>query len=184
MKTKIVTPFFKNLSPIAALTLGVLTLFVTAEISYYSKLILDGVLDIHIGPTTAVQAAELTLINSLGIIFGVGGLALFFDRHFSAFKLIGTLFIARLPFFICALAAFMVEPNFNTVFANPQTILDMPGLIAFGIISIVMLIIYFRLTYLALRESTSIAHNRLVLVTIIGLLTAEVISKFLIFYIY
>lgn len=186
MKTnKNLSLFFNPFTRIAgwqAFAIGLVVMLATSLVSYFSHVVLDGVVDVHFsGEKMSLAAAFLNPFVSHTIFVLVAWLiALCFTRGFRFIDLLGTLTFARIPMFLVALLGLFVEvPCLQELLANPMTIFNHAGFLAMLIVSALIGVWVVVLFVNALKVSCDLRGGKLAAVVVVSLLVTEILAKLL-----
>lgn len=187
MKNRILSFFINPFTRIAgwqALSWGIVILLLTAYMGFKSGVYFDGVLDFHYIDNVLLWKSIIILIaDILAITCTLGISALIIGKKFRWIDLLGTLTLSRFPFMILAFVAlFSTAPNLKSILENPTSIFQSISFVILLILSFPVLIWFVVLTLNAYKVSCDIKGNKATISFIISLLTAEIISKIIFFY--
>jgi hypothetical protein len=187
MKKLLFNPFEK-IAGKEALYIGIAIAVIAAVIASLTSTRFDGVIDLHFVfgdvPLTTAITDQLINLGSLFISFYL--MAIAFDaRHTRPIDLIGTLAMARAPFLLAPLVNITgIMSNFSRQFENPSaqqlaeiTPNDLLPLLPMLLVIIVLSIWMIALSFNAWKVSTNLKGTKLIVSFIIGLITAEILSK-------
>jgi hypothetical protein len=187
---------FTRIAGYKSLLLGLATMLITSIIAFYSHTRFDGALDSHGGGDYAPY--YLYLIDALNAWLSV--VVVFYPVSLIVTKfrsrlvdVAGTLLLARIPFIFDALGSFYLSKSGVNKFLEAlvqktkieYTISTLDWMLFIGTIIFLILCAVWNiaLTYNAFKINTNLKGAKSVWVFIIGLLIAEVISKFVFYYI-
>ena len=190
MKTKeilkliFVNPFEK-IAGWQALGLGLIVAILAALIGSYCGGIFNGALDYHTTgnpyPWWKALAMLAISIASIIIMFLLAGII--FSKNFRVIDVVGTVTLAKAPFFFIALTEFLSKP---VIMNDIQAIINNPGVLYTSftfwinlLLATLIAIWFIALLYNAFKVSLNIRKHR-VMVFVIALILAEVLSKVLI----
>lgn len=172
---------FVRIAGLQSLVIGLVMMVVTSVIAYYANIVFDGVLDIHITAQSVTwgQAFLYPFISVAVLILISMILAVMAKSHFRVIDLVGTILMTRIPFIIGACCGFFVQlPDVNTMVENPASILQ-TSIILTGICTVFVIIWHVVLYVNAMRVSCNMSGKTLSIVTIIGIVVSEILSKFI-----
>lgn len=172
LKTLLLNPF-KKIAGTQALVLGAAVMVAAAVVAYFSQCHFDGVLDAHVGHAAPLYVYLIETFVSWAVPVLCFGLAakLFSTSHVRWIDLAGTIALARYPFLLIAVAAFMVPDIAPASIQISGSLLIASMLMLAGVIWFVMLL------YHAVMVSCNFKGPRGVTIFIITLVVAEVVSK-------
>lgn len=188
METWIFNPF-KQIAGAKALLLGISGILLAGILCYMSGTHFDGVLDIHFSDSGNIYwflAEGFIDLACIVAVFSLLGL-LIAGLRFRFIDLLGTLSIARLPYFIVPLFAMLFSPQKITDYilytllnrGTPVTIgtWDIMSFIIIMLITLLVMIWSVALMYNAFRICMNIKGPKIVLSFIGGLILAEIFAK-------
>ncbi len=176
---------FSRLAGWQAFVIGLVFFAITTVVGRYANLAFDGAIDAHGAETafTMIEAFVMAGISLLSVVVIMYLLAFTLTRKFRFVDILGTMTLARFPFFIMAIIALFTEfPELDEIMSNPLSVLSNVSFIVFSISSIFLAIWVIVLMYNALKVSTGARGGKLTFVFIVGVILAEIISKVLIYY--
>ncbi len=177
---------FTKIAGYQAFVIGFVIAILAAIIGKFGNLFFDGAIDAHGGATqfTMLEAVLMVIIDIAIVTFVMYLLSLTVTRNFRFADILGTMTLARFPFFLLSiLALFTTFPEVENMLVNPLVILSYPSFILFMFVSIFIAVWVIILMFNALKVSTGLKRSSLVTIFIVGIIIAELISKILIYYI-
>ena len=193
MKILLFKPFEKY-SEKTLLLVGIFFTLLGSFFAYVFNIRFDGVIDVHIVPTSLPYQALLdNLVNIFCLVLFLYISSKYINKKTRLIDIINTALVARAPFYL------MPFFNINGViqkasddviqFANPELISQISSsnlciLIVFGIIAILFLVWYISLLFNGIKVASNAKGKTPIILFIISLLLAEILSKFLIFQLY
>lgn len=182
---QITTLIFNPFTRIAgweALALGLFFVSVSALLGTYSRIVTDGVMDIHLVNSLELSRSFIiTSISLLSLIVCMTLVAYLISGNFRIIDVAGTLTLSKAPVLIAVIAGFFTHvPDQKTIISNPTVVFQSTSFIVVSMIIIPIAIWMIALTFNALKESTGTKGNKLIIGFIVGLVVAEIISKVLI----
>lgn len=182
MKTiKLLLNPFVKIAGWQSFVIGFIVMAITSIIAYYANIVFDGVLDIHIisHPITWVKAFLYPFMSVAVFIIVSLILAVITKAHFRIIDLAGTILMSRIPFIIAACCGFFVKiPDMNTIVENSASLIQ-ASIILTAICTIFVIIWHVVLYVNAIRVSCNMTGKTLSIVTIVGIVVSEILSKFL-----
>jgi len=190
MKTLLFKPFEKY-SENKLLIIGIIATIIGTYFAYIFNLRFNGALDVHIVKETSIKQSIIdNLINLISLItlFYIAGK--YINTKTRLIDIISTVVVSRIPYYTLPLL------NFNNIlsdatngmmkFMGPESVHHMPVshiiiLIAFTIISILMVIWYITLLYNGFKIATNAKEKSSTVLFIVALITAEILSLILIY---
>ncbi|MEC5125501.1 hypothetical protein VSU19_01965 [Verrucomicrobiales bacterium BCK34] len=175
-----------------ALTSGILIILATGYLASHTHTHFDGVLDTHVGlraPLWFFLAEGILNWLCLFIVLLIGGLLVAKRRSFRFIDLLGTQALARWPFLITTLVTFL--PGFKSFNAKLLTIVNQgkitfpsapaSEIITFVFVTFLMIVVtvwFVALAWKSFRISCDVRGWKAITVFAIGIIIAEVLSKF------
>lgn len=167
------------LSSTAGLVLGFIVALVLGVSGYFAKTALDGVLDLH-------QTKDLSLANSLMIQFvnwfcislSFYGLARAFGSKIRFIDITGILGTIKIWYLFPLLLGLFLHPSVDINEIAKGAI--PPSLILIGLVSALFSIIYIVYAFMAFKVNSHLKDGKLVIAFILGLILAEIVSKYII----
>lgn len=166
-----------------AFGVGLIFTAVTAVIGTLSNTAMDGVLDTHytLGLTYG-QSFIMMGINIVSITLVMSLAALFVSKSFRIADILGTMTLARAPYLIMALTGFFVNPEDLASLMEKISVMEIPySLIILSIVAIPVMAWSVTLMYNGMKVSCNIKGAKLAITFTLGIIIAEVLSKFLIY---
>ena len=177
---------FTKIAGWQAFAVGILIVSLTGLIGAYSNVAFDGVIDTHITKSLTIKDSLLLLgidIVSVVVILFITGMII--SKRLRFVDILGTMTLSRAPLILLAILGLIVTPvSAKEIISSPMAILQHPGLIIFGVLSIPVIIWFIALMYNGFRVSTGAKGAKLIVGFIVGLIVAEIVSKILIFQMY
>lgn len=187
---------FEFIAGTKALFIGLCVILITGLISYFCNIHIDGVIDMHFGAQAPLYIHLIEgLIDwlCLSIILYLAGVVLSATK-IRMIDVFGTLALARWPMIINVLFGFFVSGErvgnfllYKFLKQGEAVVLkghEMPVFIIFSILSLLFIIWMIALFWKAYTVSCNLKGPKAVISFIIGLLLAEVFSKFILTLIY
>jgi hypothetical protein len=170
---------FTRIAGWEALALGLFFASVSALLGTYSRVVTDGVMDIHLVNSLELSRSFfITSISLLSLIVCMILVAYVISGNFRIIDIAGTLTLSKAPVLIAVIAGFFTHvPNQKTVINNPTVVFHSTSFIVVSLIIIPIAIWMIALSFNALKISTGAKGNKLIISFIIGLVLAEIISK-------
>jgi len=187
MKTKevlrlLINPY-THITGFRALGLGMVFLFLMGFVGAYSRTAFDGVLDMHLSNDLSISKSFYYLtIDMLCLVFLMWIAGQFVTTNFRFVNLVGTITLAKAPYLILALAGYLVKSvNLSELQRNPGAIFHSSSLVFFTLLSLPVIIWSIALMYNALKSSCNVKGNKLIIALVLALISAEIVSKILIY---
>lgn len=182
---------FERIAGWPSLILGIAILLLAGALAYYGNVRFNGVLDMHMLTSNDTRLGLLIweqLINWLSLALILIIIAFILRKDFRIIDLLGTQAMARYPTILIGfLALFTPTKSVNDFIkyqflglGEPVTI-SSSQIIAFSLFSLASLLLMFYMYYLMYRSfslSCNASGGKGITIFILGLLVAEVISKF------
>lgn len=171
---------FTRIAGWQALAIGIAVMIATSLTGYYSQVIFDGVLDIHLAKVSLGTAFIYPFASQLIFIICVWLFAKLFTHGFRFIDVAGTLTLARTPMLLAALLGFATgTPAMEDIMADPMMIFNQTGFLIslFGILAVEVWTIV--LIVNAIKISCDLRSSKLAGLTIISLFIAEFLAKVL-----
>ena len=167
---------FERIAGWQALFIGIAVMALTAVIGKINQIAFDGVLDVHGGATFSYLAAFAMQAINLFASFLTMWLAgvCFSKSKLRAIDVAGTMALSRTPMLLLTIICFLP--------VIPASLYDVSQMVIFGLIIFPFIIWMVALMYNAYSVSCHIKGGRAVISFIGALLVAEVISKFILFF--
>ncbi len=167
------------LSSNMGLILGAIVALILGVTGYYAQTALDGVLDLH-------QTKDLSLINSMMLQFvnwfcisiSFYAIARAFSSKIRFIDIAGILGTIKIWYLFPVLLGFFIHPTVDIAELSRGVI--PPGLILIGLVSALFSIIYIVYAFMAFKVNSHLKDGKLVIAFILGLILAEIVSKFII----
>jgi len=162
---------FEKVAGWEALVIGVVIMALTAIVGKFNHVAFDGVLDVHTGATFSLSTSFAMQFVDFLVLFLIMWLAgfCFSKTKFRAIDVAGTMALARAPMLLIAMICFLP--------IVPESLYDVPYIIAFVLISFPFIIWMIALMYNAYSVSCNLKGTRAILSFIGALVVAEIVSK-------
>jgi hypothetical protein len=193
MKILLFKPFEKY-SEKTLLLVGIFFTLLGSFFAYVFNIRFDGVIDVHIVPTSLPYQALLdNLVNIFCLVLFLYISSKYINKKTRLIDIVNAALVARAPFYLLPFFNIngVIQKATNNViqFANPELISQISSsnlciLIVFGIIAILFLVWYISLLFNGIKVASNAKGKTPIILFIISLLLAEVLSKFLIFQLY
>lgn len=173
---------FEKIAGWQAFLVGSVFVLLSAIVSKFSYVALDGVLDIHLVKELTFEKSlmmQLLSIISLFVVMFVAGLL--FSKRFRWIDILGTMTFSKIPFFIATLAGLFVHiPEASQLMKNPFVILEDISFLLFLLLTVFVVIWSIVLMVQALKVSCNLKGEKLAIAFTVSIIVAEIISKILI----
>ena len=193
MKILLFKPFEKY-SEKTLLLVGIFFTLLGSFFAYVFNIRFDGVIDVHIVPTSLPYQALLdNLVNIFCLVLFLYISSIYINKKTRLIDIVNAALVARAPYYLLPFFNIngVIQKATNNViqFANPELISQISSsnlciLIVFGIIAILFLVWYISLLFNGIKVASNAKGKTPIILFIISLLFAEVLSKFLIVQLY
>jgi hypothetical protein len=193
MKILLFKPFEKY-SEKTLLLVGIFFTLLGSFFAYVFNIRFDGVIDVHIVPTSLPHQALLdNLVNIFCLVLFLYISSKYINKKTRLIDIVNAALVARAPYYLLPFFNIngVIQKATNNViqFANPELISQISSsnlciLIVFGIIAILFLVWYISLLFNGIKVASNAKGKTPIILFIISLLFAEVLSKFLIVQLY
>jgi hypothetical protein len=193
MKILLFKPFEKY-SEKTLLLVGIFFTLLGSFFAYVFNIRFDGVIDVHIVPTSLPYQALLdNLVNIFCLVLFLYISSKYINKKTRLIDIVNVALVARAPYYLLPFFNIngVIQKATNNViqFANPELISQISSsnlciLIVFGIIAILFLVWYISLLFNGIKVASNAKGKTPIILFIISLLFAEVLSKFLIVQLY
>ncbi len=193
MKILLFKPFEKY-SEKTLLLVGIFFTLLGSFFAYVFNIRFDGVIDVHIVPTSLPYQALLdNLVNIFCLVLFLYISSKYINKKTRLIDIVNVALVARAPYYLLPFFNIngVIQKATNNViqFANPKLISQISSsnlciLIVFGIIAILFLVWYISLLFNGIKVASNAKGKTPIILFIISLLFAEVLSKFLIVQLY
>ena len=193
MKILLFKPFEKY-SEKTLLLVGIFFTLLGSFFAYVFNIRFDGVIDVHIVPTSLPHQALLDkLVNIFCLVLFLYISSKYINKKTRLIDIVNAALVARAPYYLLPFFNIngVIQKATNNViqFANPELISQISSsnlciLIVFGIIAILFLVWYISLLFNGIKVASNAKGKTPIILFIISLLFAEVLSKFLIVQLY
>jgi len=187
MKTKevlrlLINPYTR-ITGFRAFGLGLVFLFLMGLVGAYSRTAFDGVLDMHLSSNLSMSNSFYYLtIDMFCLVFLMWIAGQFVSNNLRLVNLVGTITLAKAPYLILALAGYLVKSiNLSELQRNPGAIFQSSSLVFITLLSLPVIIWSITLMYNALKSSCKIKGTKLIIALVLALISAEIVSKILIY---
>jgi len=193
MKILLFKPFEKY-SEKTLLLVGIFFTLLGSFFAYVFNIRFDGVIDVHIVPTSLPHQALLdNLVNIFCLVLFLYISSKYINKKTRLIDIVNAALVARAPYYLLPffnINGVIQKATDNVIqFANPELISQISSsnlciLIVFGIIAILFLVWYISLLFNGIKVASNAKGKTPIILFIISLLFAEVLSKFLIVQLY
>ncbi len=161
---------------------GLIFVALSGIVAKYADLAFDGAIDAHLGHEISFAESFIMIsIDLFAIILTMSIIGFVIAKQVRLIDILGTMTLSRAPFLIIAILGIFVSPSdLSELSTEPIRILNQPLFIVFSLLTTIILIWVIALMYNALKVSSGAKEIRLTVGFIIGLIVAEIMSKFLI----
>ncbi len=173
---------FTRIAGWQAFIAGLIFVALSGIAAKYADLAFDGAIDAHLGHEISFAESFIMIsIDLFAIIVIMSVVGFVIAKQVRFVDIFGTMTLSRAPFLIVAiLGIFVSPPDLSELSTEPIQIFDQPLFIVFSLLTTIILIWAIALMYNALKVSSGAKGIRLTAGFIIGLIVAEIMSKFLI----
>ena len=178
----IVNPF-THIAGWQAFGIGLIFAVLTAVTGTLSNTAMDGALDTHYTfGLTYGQSFLMQAINIVSVTLVMSLAALFISKSFRFVDILGTMTLAKAPYLIMALTGFLVKPeDLNNMMENISVMQIPSTMILLSLAAIPVMVWSIALMYNGMKVSCDVKGAKLAITFTIGLIVAEILSKFLIY---
>lgn len=162
------------------LILGTIVALVLGVFGYYAQTALDGVLDLHQTKDLSISNSMLLqFINWLCISLSFYAVAKGFGSKIRLIDITGILGTIKIWYLFPVLLGLIIHPTVD-IAEIAKGAVPPGGLILIGLVSALFSIIYIVYAFMAFKVNSHLKDGKLVLAFILGLVLAEIVSKFII----
>lgn len=191
MKKLLFNPFEKY-DGRALLAIGLVATLIGSMLGFAFNARFDGVIDLHFSyDVTFAQPFTDNVFNIAILFFTLHLLGITINKKTRPADILGTIMLARLPFYLCTLSninGFIARAtesvmglNMNNVQLDPA---DLAVLVISGLASIALLVWYIALLYNGFKTATNLKTTNQKVLFAITIIVAEILSKLLFILIY
>jgi len=176
---------FRKVAGWQALGLGLVFVGVMGLVGTLGYVAFDGALDMHLVQNLTYAQSFLYLgisVASVVLVMWLAGLMIAKQVRF--IDILGTMTLAKAPFLLLAVVGlFTTAPDLTQITQNPMAVFSSVSFIVLLVLSLPVMVWSIALMYNGFKVSCGVQGSKLTLAFILGLFTAEVVSKLALYWI-